>query len=186
MINLMPDDAKKELRAARINVLLLRYMFIIVLATAFLGLILFGATFLLDRTRISSQQLIDANDTKAEVYSATKAQVDTLSTSLSEAKGILDQEVVYSNVLMNIAQQMPAGTIIDEITLGSASFGAAPLTVKVYAKSTNDIVALQDSFKSSPLFSSVSFQTVSDTAGGIDGYPASATITLTLNKVATQ
>ena len=182
----MPDEAKVELRAARTNIVLIRYIFVIFLACLFLGFALFGSVVLLNRTAASSQQLIDANDTKAEVYSSTKAQVDALSSSLTEAKNILDQEVLYSNVLMNIAQQMPAGTIIDKITLNADSFGATPLTLKVYAKTTDDAVNLRERFQNSPSFSNVSFQTISDTSEGIDGYPISATMTLTLNKVSTQ
>jgi len=182
MINLMPDDAKKELRAARVNVLLIRYMGIIFLASLFLVFILFGSSFLLNQTRQSSQKLIDANDTKAEVYQSTKTQVTALSNQLSEAKSILDQEILYSNVLINLAQQMPEGTIIDKLSLNSASFSGTPLTLKVYAKTTNGAVALRDKFQNSAFFTNVNFQTISDSASGIDGYPVSATLTLTLNR----
>jgi Tfp pilus assembly protein PilN len=186
MINLMPDNAKKQLRAARVNVLLVRYMGIIFLAFLFLVFILFGSHLLLNQTKASSQQLIDANDTKAEVYQATKTQVDALSAQLSEAKAILDVEVLYSKVLINFAQQMPAGTIIDKLSLESSSFSGTPLTLKVYAKSTDDAVALRDRFQTSQFFKDVSFQTITDNSGGIEGYPISATMTLTLDRKITQ
>lgn len=184
MINLMPDEAKRELRAARTNVIIVRYMCIIFIACLFLLLILFGSYFLLGQTRDSAQRLITTNDTKAEVYSATKSQVDNLSASLSQARGILDQEVLYSNVLVNFAQLMPAGTVLNKLTLDTTSFGATPLNLTVYAKTTNDAVILKDRFQNSPLFSNVNFQTISDTTGGIAGYPVSVTMTLTLNKAA--
>jgi Tfp pilus assembly protein PilN len=182
MINLMPDEIKKELRAARVNVLLVRYMGVIFLAFLFLVFILFGSYVLLNQTRDSSQKLIDANDTKAEVYQSTKTQVEALSNQLTEAKGILDQEVLYSNVLVNFAQQMPGGTIIDKLSLTPDSFNGTPLTLKVYAKTTNDAVALRDRFQSSSFFKDVSFQTISDGSAGIDGYPITATLTLTLDR----
>jgi hypothetical protein len=182
MINLMPDEDKKELRAARVNVLLVRYMLVIFMAFAFLVLILFGAYFLLSQTKASSQQLIDANDTKAEVYSSTKTQISELSAQLAEAKGILDAEILYSKVLANFGQQMVPGTIIDKITLDSSSFSGTPLTLKVYAKTTGDTVALRERFQQSSFFTDVSFQTVSDSSGGIPGYPISATMTLTLDR----
>lgn len=178
----MPDEAKKELRAARVNVLLIRYMGVIFAAFAFLVLILFGSYFLLDQTKISSQKLIDANDTKAEVYSSTKEQINSLSTQLAEAKGILDQEVLYSKVLVNIGQQMTPGTIIDKVSLDSASFSGTPLTLTVYAKTTDDAVALRERFQSSPFFSNVNFQTISDSASNITDYPVSATMTLQLDR----
>jgi Tfp pilus assembly protein PilN len=186
MINLMPDEAKKELRAARVNVLLVRYMGVIFLAFLFLVFILFGSYVLLNQTRDSSQKLIDANDTKAEVYQSTKSQVEALSSQLSEAKGILDQEILYSNVLVNFASQMPAGTIIDKLSLSTDSFNGTPLTLKVYAKTTNDAVTLRDRFQSSSFFKDVSFQAISESSAGIEGYPISATMTLTLDRNITQ
>lgn len=186
MINLMPDDAKKEIRSARVNVLLTRYIFVILLAFVFLALLLAGSYVVLTQTKQSAKQLIDANGTKAEVYSSTKVQVDALSSSLAETKSILDQEVLYSNVLMNIGQQMPAGTVIDKITLDAASFTGTPLSLKAYAKTSDAAVALRGKFQSSPIFTNVNFESVSDTAGGIPGYPVSVSMTLTITKLATQ
>jgi Tfp pilus assembly protein PilN len=185
MINLMPPDVKKELRAARMNVALLHYITVIFISTVFLALVLWGAFILLGQIQDSSKRLIEANDTKAEVYSQTKQQVDSLSAGLAEAKGILDQEILYSNVLVNIAQQMPAGTIIDKITLDETSFRGTPLTLKVYAKTSGDAVALRDRFQSSAFFSDVNFQSVSD-ASGVNGYPVSATLTVTLDRSISQ
>lgn len=186
MINLMPDDAKKEIRAARANVILVRYINILLMSAVFLGFVLWGSYLLLSQIRGSAQQQITANDTQAAVYSQTKEQVNSLSTGLNEAKTILDQEILYSKVLVNIAQQMPANTIIEKLALDSNSFSGAPLTLKVYAKTSADAVALRDRFQSSAYFSGVSFESVSDTSGGISGYPVSATMTLTLNRTISQ
>jgi hypothetical protein len=185
MINLMPPDVKKELRAARMNVALLHYMTVILISAVFLALILWGTFMLLGQIQDSSKRLIEANDTKAEVYSQTKQQVDSLSAGLNDAKGILDQEILYSNILVNIAQQMPPGTLIDKITLDETSFSGTPLTLKVYAKTSGDAVALRDRFQNSAFFSDVNFQSVSD-ASGVDGYPVSATLTVTLNRSISQ
>lgn len=182
MINLMPDDAKKEIRAARVNVLLIRYMGVIFIAFAFLLFILFGSQVLLSQSKASLEQLIAANDTKAEVYKTTQDQVQVLSNQLSDAKGILDQEILYSNVLVNFGQQMVPGTIIDKLSLSTASFGGTPVTLKIFAKTTDDAVALKSRFESSPFFTNVSFQTVSDSTSGVADYPVSATLTLTLDR----
>ncbi|MDB5160477.1 MAG: Fimbrial assembly family protein [Candidatus Saccharibacteria bacterium] len=186
MINLLPDETKKEIRAARVSVILVRYVAVVILAFVFLVLLLAGSYFVLTQTKNSATQLIDANSTKAEVYSSTKAQVDALSSSLAETKSILDQEVLYSNVLMNIGQQMPPGTVIDKIALDASSFTGTPLTLKAYAKTTNAAVALREKFQSSPIFTNVSFQSISDTSGGISGYPVSVSMTLTISKAATK
>lgn len=185
MINLMPDADKKEIRAARANVILARYIMIILMAFVFLLLLLAGSYVVLTQTKDSATRLMDANSSKAAVYSATKAQVDSLSASLTQTKTILNQEVLYSNVLMNIGQQMPNGTVLDKITLNSASFTGTPVTLKAYAKTTNDAVALREKFQSTPIFTNVNFSSVSDSAG-IPGYPVSVTMTLVVTKVATR
>lgn len=185
MINLMPNDAKKEIRAARMNVVLSRYIIVILLAFAFLVLLLAGSYVVLSQNKASAERLIQTNNVKADVYSSTKAQVDALSSNLLVTKNILDQEVLYSNVLMNIGQQMPTGTVLSSIALNSASFTGTPVTLKAYAKTNEDVVALRQKFQSSPIFTRVNFDSVSDSAG-IDGYPISVSITLTIAKAATR
>ena len=185
MINLMPDAAKKEIRSARMNVVLTRYIIVIILAFAFLSLLLAGSFVVLTQTKASAEQLISGNDTKAAVYSETKAKVDALSSGLAETKRILNEEVLYSNVLMNIGQQMPEGTVLSGIELSSASFSGAPVTLKAYAKTTEAAVLLREKFQSASIFSNVNFESISDT-DGIAGYPVSVSMTLTVTKAAAQ
>ena len=183
MINLLPYDAKKEIRAARLNVILSRYIIVTLLAFVFLVLLLGGSYVILTQTKNSAEQLIDVNSSKADVYSTTKAQVDSLSAGLSETKLILDKEVLYSKVLINIGQQMPPGTVLGSVTLNTASFAGTPVTLKAYAKSTDDAVALRQKFQTSAIFSNVNFDSVSG-AGGIDGYPVGVSMTVTMTRLA--
>lgn len=185
MINLMPDDVKKEIRSARLNVILGRYIIVILFAFGFLVLLLAGSYIVLTQSKENAQRLTSTNGTKADVYSTTKAQVDALSSGLSETKTILNQEVLYSNVLMNIGQQMPAGTVLASITLNTASFAGTPVTLKAYAKTTDDAVALRGKFQSTPIFTNVNFASVSDSTG-IDGYPVGVSMTLTITRTAAQ
>ncbi len=184
MINLLATNKKNEIRAARNNVLLMRYIWMLILAIVFILSVLYVSYNVLAQTKANNDILIESNDTKAGVYSTTKAQVDSLSSSLSETKTILDQEILYSKVLVKLGQQMPPGTIIDTLTLNQAAFAGTPVSVKVYAKTSNDVVTLRSQFQSSPLFSSVNFQSVVENGGGIEGYPVSIDMTLTLNKAA--
>jgi len=185
MINLLPGDAKKEIRSARINVVLTRYIIVILFASGFLVLLLTGSYVVLTQAKAGNELLIDASDTRAEVYSSTKAQVDSLSGSLSQAKTILDQEILYSNVLINIGQLMPTGTVLEKIELSAESFTGTPVSMKAYAKTNNDAVVLRERFQSSPIFSNVNFTSISDSAG-ISGYPVSIAMTVTITKAATQ
>jgi len=186
MINLLPIDKKAEIRAARTNLILVRYIVILLLATGFVLGSIYVTYTVLGFTKTSSEQTIASNDLRADVYSSTKSQVDALSASLAETKVLLDQEVRYSKVFVNIAQLMPAGTVFGKLALTDNSFAGTPTQAKVYAKTSADAVSLRQNFERSPMFSGVSFQTIVESGGGIEGYPVSVDMTFTLTKAVTQ
>ena len=181
MINLLANDRKTEITAARANVIILRYIGIIVLAILFTTAAFAVSYSVLTRTMASADSLIATNDVKADVYADTKKDVDMLSAQLGDAKAILDQEVRYSQVLVGIGKLMPKGTVLDSLQLSSQSFTGAPLTIKAYARSTTEASLLQNQLQSSPLFRQAALQST-ETSGGLEGYPVVVTITLSLNK----
>lgn len=185
MINLLPDQRKVEIKAARVNVLLVRYIGLIVIALVFIFGVLTVSYMLLSDTRQSALEIIESNDVKADVYRNTKEEVDKLSASLTQTKTILDQETLYSKILVKLAQEMPEGTVMENLTLNEAVFSGTPVTAKVYAKTTEQAVALQEKFRSSTLFSNATFQSIEQTSS-LEGYPVSISMSFTLNKKAVE
>jgi len=181
MINLLADDRKEQIQAARVNVILARYGVILLLALAFLAGTLFVSYQILQNTKASADAIVESNDIKADVYSETKTEVDTLSTKLNESRAILDQEVRYSHLLTTIGQLMPAGTVIDSLDLNEQSFNGMPIEIKMYAKNNETAVAIRDQLQSAPLFTQVNLKGT-DAANGISGYPISVTLSVVLNK----
>lgn len=183
MINLMPYDTKKEIRSARVNVILSRYIIVILLAFGFLVLLLAGSYIVLAQTKESAQRLIDANGNKTSAYSSTQSQITALNNTLSQSQSVLSQDISYSNTLMNIGQQMPEGTVIDSLSLNTASFNGTPITFKAYAKTTDAMTALKNRFQSSPTFQNVK---VDPDTSSIDGYPIGMSITLSMTRAVAQ
>ncbi|MDB5162627.1 MAG: Fimbrial assembly family protein [Candidatus Saccharibacteria bacterium] len=186
MINLLPIDKKAEIRAARTNLILVRYIAILLMAITFILGSMYVTYTVLALTKASSEDVIASNDLRAGVYSSTKSQVDALSASLAQTKLLLNEEVRYSKVFINIAQLMPAGTVFGKIALDNTSFGGVPIITKVYAKTSADVVALRQNFEKSPMFTGVKFQTIIETGSSVEGYPVSADITFTINKAVAQ
>ncbi len=180
MINLLSDQRKDDIRAARANIILVRYSAIILLAILFIAGSLYVSYSLLQVTKSSNEAIIESNDTKADIYSDTKAEVDALSAKLSDASGVLNQEVRYSQVLVKLGQLTPAGTILDKLTLTTANFSGTPTEITAYAKSTSEASTLQSQFQGSPLFTQVTLQGTE--TQGIDGYPVTVKMTVTFNK----
>lgn len=180
MINLLSSTRKDELRAARANVLIVRYMAIIALAFAFIGGAMYVSRSILESTMVSAQEIIENNDVKADVYRETKQEVDSLTARLSEANTLLSSEVRYSKVLLKLGQAMPTGTILGDLTLSDASFSAQSELV-AYAKTTTEATQLQTQLQASGLFSQISIKST-EADKGIDGYPVLVSMTATFSK----
>lgn len=181
MINLLANERKMEITAARANIIIVRYTAIVLLAILFITGAMAISYSILGTTMDSADSRIAANDVKAGIYSDTKNQVDTLSTQLNDSKTILNQEIRYSKVLVKIGQLMPKGTVLDSLDLSASAFNGTPVTLKAYARSASEASLLQSQFQSSSLFSQVALQgTVA--SGGIDGYPVVVSMTISLNR----
>lgn len=179
MINLLPPDNKRQLRAARTNTLLLRYNFLLLGALVFILIALGVVYFYLNTSRAVAEQTIKDNDAKVANYASVKQQADNFRTSLSTAKQILDQNVAYTKVILKIAHLLPPGVVMDKLSLDSKTFGT-PTTISANAKDYDAALALKDSLQSSSLFSNVYFASISGGGGG--SYPIKVTLNVTIQK----
>lgn len=184
MINLLPEDSKKEIRAARANVTLLNYMLVLCFGVIFLALISVGVYFVLAASQSDAKKLIAVSNSKSSAYASAETQGAALRSGLSSAKTILSQEVLYTKILTGIAALMPTGVVLNGINLSPSTLGV-PTTLQFYAKTTQDAIALKNGFEKSPLFSNVSFVTLANSATGQSSdYPVNATLSLIINSKA--
>lgn len=182
MINLLSTDRKTEIRAARANVILSRYIAIIAVALVFILGVLYVSHTLLTQTMDSAEIRIASNDTKAEVFRATKQEVEALSAKLNDAKLLLNQEVSYATLLTTLGRTMPAGTRLDSLALNDAAIsGATPLEVTAYAETDEKAATIQQALQSSGLFTTVTLVST-NTDNTTEGYPVKVALTVTFNK----
>lgn len=176
MINLLPPDAKAEIRAGRVNRLLVRYL---VLFTC-LMLILFvaiGATlYTLYSTQASAEATIKQADDDSKDIDAQQKKVSEFQKNLSTAKQILDSQTSYSTVLTRIASVIPDDVIIDSLTISSASLNQ-PTVVNAYAKNSDAILELKKNLSKSKYFKNTHYTTISKASKG--AYPFTITMYIT-------
>jgi Tfp pilus assembly protein PilN len=180
MINLLPPEEKRQLQAARSNTLLVRYNVLLLGVVAFMGISIAVTYVFLATTQQGATQTITENNTKVAQYASVKAQAEQFKQHLTTAKQILDNEVTYSKVVLEIAQLIPHGVVLENISLDSETFGTET-TLIAQAKSYASALALKDSFGKSSLFSDVHFQSI--TAGGTQtDYPITVNLNITIKK----
>lgn len=183
MINLLPPEYKRDIGAARANTLLLRYNVILLATLAFL-LVANGIVFAyLTTTKATGERVMEENQSKVSSFSVVEAQASVFRQNLATAKQILDREVNYTKVILAVAQLMPSGVVITNLTLDSATFGTETVVV-AKARNYDQALALKDAFSQSSLFSDVHFQSINASDTASDGYPITININVTFKKEA--
>jgi len=186
MINLLPSETKHSIRAARMNIILLQYNFLALVAVATVLGMCFGFYIYLSTLNLSAQSTTSDNDAKAVVYNDVRKEADEYRNNLSIAKKILDNDISYSSVVFAITKLLPEGVFLDSIDLSPNSFGQQT-TFSAHAKSYELSSTLKERFENSDVFSNVYLQNVSQPSSGSgtsgSTYPVAITISAQLKKV---
>jgi len=179
MINLLPDEMKKDLRAARTNTVLLRYNIMLIFAVLFLAGALAIVYVFLSTMKTSAEQAIKENVVKEQSYVAVKQEADIFKNNLSDAKTIFDEELSYSRALVRYAQLFPDGTATNNIQFSPTSFNT-PMDVSVKITGQSAAQALVKSMTTSPYVSGFSNKSITISKDG--SYPYTMEVSFTLKK----
>ncbi|HTK39899.1 MAG TPA: hypothetical protein VL362_03465 [Patescibacteria group bacterium] len=185
MINLLPVEQKRDIRAARANLLLTRYVLLTLGALMVLFVIMAIAWMILNNIRQDAQAKIDASAASSAEMAKDVAAVKDFQTNLSTAKQILGKEVNYSQIILRYAGAIPGSAIIDHIDLDPSIVGT-PSTFTAKVRSAQDALALKDSLNKSPYFDNVHFTEIQHNTDAADGLNYTVTVDVTINKTLLQ
>ncbi len=181
MINLLPVQEKREILAGRTNRLLVRYIVLLAIVIA-LMLAAFAFVWLyLDTIRSSSQAKIDQNEASSRQLVAEQQAIDAFRSNLQTAKTILNKQINYSGILLRIAQTIPSGVVIDQLSLDPATFGT-PTTLTARAKDEAAVLALKAALTNSRYYSNAHFDTIVLPGDSNSNYSYQVTMTVTLTR----
>lgn len=182
MINLLPDETKKSIRAARTNTTLIKYTIFIGFSSLFLALACMTSYLILNDSKLTAEKTITNFQTKNNSYSPVTKQADDFILNLTKAKAILDEQISYSAIITGIANALPSGVILESpLTISSSTIGT-PMALKAYAKTSSSATALKSNFQKSSIFSNYSLQSVENNSVGSSEYPYLISFNITINK----
>lgn len=184
MINLLPPDVKKQLRAANINLALVRYIFFLVAGIIFL-LFATGVSYMLLNNIHDNEEASNAQNNNSSAYNEEKQKLDTMINDMTAAKTILSSQVSYSKIISDLGLATPKGVVIDSLNLDTANIASA-ITLKAHAKSEGEVASLRTQLSTSPIVLRSDVQTTAELHPNNTTYPISVSISLTLNKGALQ
>lgn len=180
MINLLPYDTKKQIKAARTNIVLLQYIVVLGIAILFAALAVAGSYLVLMIEQGTVDQALEQNSAKVVTPDSAQGQATIFRNELATSKSILDQQIIYSSVITSLGSLMPSGVILDSLSLNDSSFGAT-VELKARAKSEDLESKLKDNFSNSRIFSNYTLISKNNDNGYV-GYPTSISFSVTLNK----
>lgn len=161
MINLLPLDNKKQLRASIHNRILSQYIFLLItLLLISLGAFVFVYFSLKQSQNIFQAQEIE-NNKRIIKYDAMKKSASELSVNINQTKNVLSGRVDYSKVLFKLAKILPEGISVGEIKLESKLFeGEKKLNINI--ERPDQASEVKKIFEQSKLFKSVSILNVTN------------------------
>lgn len=180
MINLLPTERKKTIKAGLVNRLLVRYVILSVGVLIAVFLVFALAWLYLVTVRSDAEQTIANAKQSSLAIQEEAAKVVVFENNLKTAKAILDKEINYSEIVLRYAAAIPPNTIIDSITLDPTIVGT-PSTFTAKVKNENDVTKLKDALTASPYFDEVRFQEVVFNQAE-ETYKYSVSIELVINK----
>lgn len=156
MINLLSAQTKQDIRAGRLNVELTRYAMMIVASILFLGII-FGIGFAITSTeKAAAEAELERQKKEAEAYSSVLKQSESFAKNLTTAKTIITNEIVYSRVLLSMAEVMPKDTVLSVLALDNTLLKSGkPIPITAEAKTYEAALKIKSSLEQSPILEAV-------------------------------
>jgi Tfp pilus assembly protein PilN len=140
MINLLPPDLKTSYHYGRRNRTLVRWITLmsasLVAACALIG---GGYLYLNQQIKTNTQQIADTNtQLSAQNITGTQKQVTNISNNLKLAVSVLSKEILFSQLLKQLASVTPNDTILTNLAITQAQGG-----VDITAQTANYDAATQ-------------------------------------------
>jgi type IV pilus assembly protein PilN len=164
MINLLPSARKEEIRFAKLNRIVLRYLRLVVLLIFVLGSILGGTLYYLGI--LNANAAADIADKKQSIAADAPfmLQAQDISDRLLAIKTIQSSQTRFSTLLDDLAKVLPQGVAIDTITLTGDD--TKPVRIAVTGNSYDSMLSFRDALAQSARISGVDLESIThDTSG---------------------
>lgn len=161
MINLLNPIDVRELKAARVNVRLRRFVVLTFFAVGIVGTIYAVSFLIASNAYDEAVARSSATEEKLKDYETIKTEAKQYQSNLAVAKKILGSEITFSTFITDLAASLPPNTILESLTLSTKSIGTLsgkPITTLLSAKAKGypDVIALKTNLeKRTDLFSAV-------------------------------
>ena len=187
MITLLPYKIRENLKLAKRNSVLTKYIALLLAVGLFLGLYYVGMKFQINNIKESNEsQIVYAakkDQARVDKENAAKAEATSINSALSTAKNSFSHPS-YFKLLTALANSMPNGSIIKTLSISNSTM-KSPIQLQVLLKSNDAVSGLKEGFaRNNEIFTKVSVDSVTsnnDSGEENPRYPTTATVNITIN-----
>lgn len=182
MINLLPYDNKKQIHAARFNVVLGNCLTLIICSIIFMALSCASSYAYLNKLKANANNTTSsASNTASEDSVTTLTKASSIRADLATAQTVLNKRVSYYKILTAISSALPTGVILDSLSVKDATINS-PITINLHSK-TNDISnTITQNFRNNTLFSKAVVKSINTTSDNQNGYNYAVTVIININR----
>lgn len=159
MINLLPPDLKEQIRYAKLNRLVLRYLRVTVVMVIVLGGMFAGAYYLISNQAksISADVLTKEQNINGQKKALIPKAQDA-SERLNAIKFIQDTQTRFSLLIADLVKVLPQGVKLESVNLTGDE--KAPVALSVTADTYDEVLALRNSLVTSPRIADADLVTI--------------------------
>lgn len=158
MINLLDPEKQRQIKAARLNVKLRRFVVLSLVVVAGVGIVYGSGFWIAHNERSTAKADYTSSETELKKYRKIADAASVYRQNLATAKQILNNGMVFSTFLTDLGATMPSNTIIESLNItvnqpGSQNPGTINLITR--GKSYGDILRTKQAFENSKILSSI-------------------------------
>lgn len=159
MINLLPPKRLLEIKIARSNLVLRRYVELTMLSLTFLAATIFVAHHFFTVQQNNIQRTVDLQQQKIAELEPVQKQAEELSATVNTISGLLSRNVKFSDMLTQIGGVMPAGSVLTGLQF-SIEDAESPLVVSAQVDNEQKAAILRNNLANSKLFSRADIKSI--------------------------
>lgn len=151
MINLLSTKRLNDIRVAKSNTILSRYIKLLIISSLIIGCIVTGAYYYLNIQHSKAEEAKRLDDARVSALEPYHEQASQLSATVNTIANVMSGDLAFSNMLTQIGNLMPSGTVLTGLQLSSEEL-SAPLIVSAHVDNEQRSVVLLRNLKQSDLF----------------------------------
>lgn len=151
MINLLPPQTRTNLRIARSNTVLLRYVELLTIVLLITITAYVAGQYFLSTQQRNVQSVVDVNAKTASKLEESQKEAEQLSSAINIISGLLSREISFSQMLEQTSALLPQGSVLTGLQFSIEDL-KSPLVITAQVDSEAKAAILLKNLQASDLF----------------------------------